>query len=100
MVISNKSLLFSVSDQSKFLVIEYVGIGYWNPLPFASPSIMISMKALFTIAISFAQSLYLKSCSFPPTMQLSSAKSAGTTQSSVMFVNGACVPQRDGVFTP
>ena len=28
------------------------------------------------------------------------ARSAGTVQSSVMLENGACVPQRDGVFTP
>ena len=29
-----------------------------------------------------------------------SRRSAGHTQSSVMLLNGACVPQRDGVFTP
>ena len=28
------------------------------------------------------------------------AKSSGTVQSNVMLVNGACVPQRDGVLTP
>ena len=33
--------------------IEYVGIGYWKPLPFASPSIITSINALFTISISF-----------------------------------------------
>ena len=55
-VISNSSLLFSVSDQSKSRVMEYVGIGYWNPRPLASPSIMISMNALFTMSISLWQS--------------------------------------------
>ena len=58
------------------------------------------MKALLTIAISSTQSLYLKSISLPPTIAGSSARSFGTVQSSVMFENGACVPQRDGVFTP
>ena len=61
---------------------------------------MISMKALLTMAISSTQSLYLKFISLPPTKQLSSAISFGTTQSNVMLVNGACVPQRDGVLTP
>ncbi len=55
-VISNSSRLFSVSLQSKSRVMEYVGIGYWKPRPLASPSIMISMKALFTISISTLQS--------------------------------------------
>ena len=36
-VISNSRRLFVVSDQSKSDVMEYVGIGYWNPLPLASP---------------------------------------------------------------
>ena len=36
----------------------------------------------------------------PPTMAGISARSAGTVQSRVMLVKGACVPQRDGVFTP
>ena len=27
-------------------------------------------------------------------------RSSGMVQSRVMLVNGACVPQRDGVFTP
>ena len=61
---------------------------------------MISMNALLIISISFLQSLYLKSTSLPPTIQFSSARSFGTVQSRVMFVNGACVPQRDGVLTP
>ena len=61
---------------------------------------MISMNALFTMAISFTQSLYLKFISLPPTIAGSSARSLGTTQSRVMLVNGDCVPQRDGVFTP
>ena len=75
-------------------------MGYWNPRPLASPSIMISIKALFTISISFLQSLYLKSISLPPTMAGSSARSSGTVQSSVILENGAWVPQRLGVFTP
>jgi len=37
---------------------------------------------------------------FPPTMAGWSLRSSGTTQSSVMLVNGACEPQRDGVLTP
>ena len=89
-----------MSDQSKSLVIEYVGIGYWKPLPCASPSIIVSRKARLTISISFLQSLYLKGISLPPTIALSSARSAGTVQSRVMLENGACVPQREGVFTP
>ena len=100
LVISNRSLLFSVSDQSKSLVIEYVGMGYWNPLPLASPSIIVSMNALLIISISSLQSLYLKSISLPPTRAGSSARSAGTVQSSVMLEKGACVPQRLGVLTP
>ena len=79
---------------------EYVGIGYWKPLPLASPSIMVSINALLTISISCLQSLYLKSISFPPTIAGSSARSSGTVQSSVILENGACVPQRLGVFTP
>ena len=75
-------------------------MGYWNPLPFASPSIMTSMNALFTMSISFWQSLYLKFWFLPPTMAGSSARSLGTTQSRVMLEKGACVPQRLGVFTP
>ena len=43
-------------------------MGYWNPRPLASPSIMVSIKALLTISISFLQSPYVKSISFPPTM--------------------------------
>ena len=31
-------------------------MGYWKPRPFASPSIMISMNALFTMSISALQS--------------------------------------------
>ena len=62
--------------------------------------IMTSMKALLTIFISSAQSLYLNGISLPPTMQLSSAISSGTVQSNVMLVKGAWVPQRDGVLTP
>ena len=79
---------------------EYVGMGYWKPRPFASPSIMISMNALFTMSISRLHSPYVKSCSLPPTMAGWSRRSAGHTQSSVMLENGACVPQRDGVLTP
>ena len=75
-------------------------MGYWKPRPFASPSIITSMNALFTMSISFWQSLYLKFCGLPPTMAGSSARSFGTVQSSVMFEKGACVPQRLGVFTP
>jgi ribonucleoside-triphosphate reductase len=85
----NNKRLFSVSDQSKSLVIEYVGIGYWKPRPLASPSNIISMNALLTISISLTQSLYLNFCSTPPTKQFISAKSAGTVQSNVIFVNGA-----------
>ena len=99
-VISNRRRLFSVSDQSKSLVMEYVGIGYWNPRPLESPSIMVSMKALLIISISFLQSLYLKSISLPPTMAFNSAISFGTVQSKVMLENGAWVPQRLGVLTP
>ena len=55
-VISNSRRLFSVSLQSKSFVMEYVGMGYWKPRPFASPSIMISMNALFTMSISAWQS--------------------------------------------
>ena len=55
-VISNSSRLFSVSLQSKSLVMEYVGMGYWKPRPLASPSIMFSIKALLTISISALQS--------------------------------------------
>ena len=36
----------------------------------------------------------------PPTMAGMSFMSSGTVQSRVMLVKGACVPQRDGVFTP
>ncbi len=61
---------------------------------------MISIKALLTISISFMQSLYLYGISLPPTKQFKSAISSGTTQSSVILVNGACVPQREGVLTP
>ena len=75
-------------------------MGYWKPLPLASPSIMVSMKARFTISISFLQSLYLKSISLPPTMAGSSARSLGTVQSRVILEKGAWVPQRLGVFTP
>ena len=49
-------IIVSYALQSKSRVIEYVGIGYWNPRPLASPSIMISMKALLIISISFLQS--------------------------------------------
>ena len=52
------------------------------------------------MSISFLQSLYLKSCSLPPTIAGSSARSLGTVQSNVILENGACVPQREGVFTP
>ena len=75
-------------------------MGYWKPRPLASPSIMVSMKALFTMSISFLQSLYLKGISSPPTMAYCSARSAGTVQSRVMLLKGAWVPQRLGVFTP
>ena len=75
-------------------------MGYWKPRPFASPSIIVSMKALFTISISFLQSLYLNGISFPPTIAGSSARSLGTVQSRVMLENGAWVPQRLGVLTP
>ena len=75
-------------------------MGYWKPRPLASPSIIISMNARLTISISALQSLYLKSISLPPTMAFSSARSAGTVQSSVMLVKGDCVPQREGVLTP
>ena len=75
-------------------------MGYWKPRPLASPSIMTSMKARLTMSISRLQSLYLKGISRPPTIAGSSAMSSGTVQSSVMFENGACVPQRDGVLTP
>ncbi|MBQ7170816.1 MAG: ribonucleoside triphosphate reductase, partial [Clostridia bacterium] len=53
--------------------------------------------ALFTMSISFLQSLYLKSISLPPTIALSSARSAGTVQSSVMLVNGDCQKEIDMV---
>ena len=99
-VISKSRRLFSVSDQSKSFVMEYVGIGYWKPRPLASPSIMVSIKARFTMSISALQSLYLKSISRPPTMAFISAISSGTVQSRVMLEKGACVPQRLGVFTP
>ena len=36
----------------------------------------------------------------PPTIAFNSAKSFGTVQSSVILVNGAWVPQREGVLTP
>ncbi len=89
-----------MSDQSKSRVIEYVGIGYWKPLPLASPSIMVSINALLTISISALQSPYVKSISLPPTTAGSLARSLGTVQSSVILLKGACVPQRLGVFTP
>ena len=99
-VISKSNLLFSVSDQSNSFVIEYVGMGYWKPLPLASPSIMVSIKALLIISISFLQSLYLKSIFLPPTIAGSSARSSGTVQSRVILENGAWVPHLLGVFTP
>ena len=40
-------------------------MGYWNPRPLESPSIMVSINALLTMSISFLQSLYLKSISLP-----------------------------------
>ena len=58
------------------------------------------MNALLIIFISGLQSLYLNGISLPPTIAFSSARSFGTSQSSVMLENGACVPQRDGVLTP
>ena len=67
-------------------------MGYWNPRPFASPSIMISMNARLTMSISCLQSPYLKSCLFPPMITYSSARSAGTVQSSVRFDLGAVQP--------
>ena len=75
-------------------------MGYWKPRPLASPSIMVSMKALLIRSISALQSLYLKSISLPPTIAFSSARSLGTVQSRVMLEKGAWVPQRLGVFTP
>ena len=36
----------------------------------------------------------------PPTIAGLTARSAGTVQSRVIFENGACVPQREGVLTP
>ena len=88
-VISKSNRLFSVSDQSNSFVIEYVGMGYWKPLPLASPSIIVSIKALLIISISFLQSLYLKSIFLPPTIAGNSARSSGTVQSRVIFENGA-----------
>ncbi len=67
-------------------------MGYWNPRPLASPSIMVSMNALLIRSISFLQSLYLKSVSLPPTMAFISAMSSGTVQSRVMLEKGAWVP--------
>ena len=83
----------------KSRVIEYVGIGYWKPRPLASPSIIISMKARFIMSISAWQSPYVKSLASADDSRIL-ARSSGTVQSSVMFENGACVPQRLGVFTP
>jgi hypothetical protein len=61
---------------------------------------MISMNALLIMSIS--------PCSHRSEILLLAAddsrqvfaRSSGTVQSSVMFENGACVPQRLGVFTP
>ena len=75
-------------------------MGYWNPLPLASPSTMVSIKARLIISISALQSLYLKSISRPPTMAFNSAISPGTVQSRVILEKGAWVPHRLGVLTP
>ena len=64
-VISKRSLACGVL-QSTFDVILYVGIGYWNPLPFASPASISSMKTWLMMSISFWQSPYVKSTSSPP----------------------------------
>ena len=61
---------------------------------------MISMKALFTISISFWQSPYVKSISLPPMIAGRFLRSFGTVQSRVTLENGACVPHLLGVFTP
>ena len=67
-------------------------MGYWNPRPFASPSIITSMKALFTMSISFLAVLVAEILLFAAHNGGQLGQIPGTTQSSVMLEKGAGCP--------
>ena len=100
-VISNSSLLFSVSRP-----VEILGDGIGRDGILEASAVGVAFNHYFdkgaVYHVHFGLAVFILEIHALCRRQsaLSSARSLGTVQSSVMLEKGACVPQRLGVFTP
>ena len=81
-----------------YILLRAFGLAVWLS---ALGGIIWAFSSYFFILISAGHIWKFVTLAYiPPTIAGSSARSSGTVQSSVILENGACVPQRLGVFTP